>query len=305
MRLDPERCRSLLFVPAGNERFIHSAIRGDADVIQIDLEDAIAPNQKEIARVNAKKDLESLFSAGRAVSVRVNAEKSLLEDDLEAIVHPGLSALTLPKVENVEMLKEMDEQVTRLEADRKIPQGAIRFIAQIESASGILNVREIANGSPRLAALGIGMEDLIAEVGGKVDPDSLYFPAMQSLYAAREAGITPIGYLGSITVYKNEGLFREWVKRAKNLGFEGGFCIHPNQVSILNETFRPTSVEVAEAQSIAEVAEKNQEEGIGAFAHNEKMVDAPVVERAKWVLRLNKLYTPKKSVSHKKLVNNP
>ena len=294
MRLDPERCRSLLFVPAGNERFIDSAIRGDADVIQIDLEDAIAPNQKVIARVNAKKDMESLVSAGRAVSVRVNAEKPLLEDDLEAIVHPELSALTLPKVENVEMLKEIDEQVTRLEADRKIPLGAIRFIAQIESASGILNVREIANGSPRLAALGIGMEDLIAEVGGKVDPDSLYFPAMQSLYAAREAGITPIGYLGSITVYKDEGLFREWVRRAKNLGFEGGFCIHPNQVSILNETFRPTSEEVVEAQSIAEAAEKHQEEGIGAFAYNEKMVDAPVVERAKWVLRLNKLYTLKK-----------
>ena len=295
MQLDPERCRSLLFVPAGNERFLNSALRGDADVIQIDLEDAIAPNQKEVAREHAKKDLAAIVSAGRAVSVRVNAEKSLLENDLDAIVSPGLSALTIPKVENAEMVKELDDQVTRLEENRMIPSGGIRFIAQIESARGILNVREIARSSPRLAALGIGMEDLIAEVGGKVDPDSLYFPAMQSLYAAREAGITPIGYLGSITVYKDVELFQEWIRRARNLGFEGGFCIHPNQVSILNETFRPTADEVAEALGVFDAAEKHQQGGVGAFAHNGKMVDAPVVERAKRILRLNKLYAPKET----------
>ena len=109
MQLDPEQCRSLLFVPAGNERFLNSALRGDADVIQIDLEDAIAPNQKEVAREHAKKDLAAIVSAGRAVSVRVNAEKSLLENDLDAIVSPGLSALTIPKVENAEMVKELDD----------------------------------------------------------------------------------------------------------------------------------------------------------------------------------------------------
>ena len=107
MQLDPEQCRSLLFVPAGNERFLNSALRGDADVIQIDLEDAIAPNQKEVAREHAKKDLAAIVSAGRAVSVRVNAEQSLLENDLDAIVSTGLSALTLPKVENAEMVKEL------------------------------------------------------------------------------------------------------------------------------------------------------------------------------------------------------
>ncbi len=137
------------------------------------------------------------------------------------------------------------------------------------------------------------MEDLIAEVGGKVDPDSLYFPAMQSLYAARDAGIIPLGYLGSITVYKDIELFQEWIRGARNLGFEGGFCIHPNQVSILNETFRPTVDEVAEAQAVYDAAEKNQQGGLGAFAHDGKMVDAPVVERAKRILRLNKLYDPK------------
>ena len=140
------------------------------------------------------------------------------------------------------------------------------------------------------------MEDLIAEVGGKVDPDSLYFPAMQSLYAAREAGITPIGYLGSITVYKDVELFREWIRRARNLGFEGGFCIHPNQVSILNETFRPTADEVAEAQGIFDAARKTSASWSGRiWPIMEKWSTLRLLERAKRILRLNKLYAPKET----------
>ena len=286
MNLDPDLCRSLLFVPAGNERFLSSALRGDADVIQLDLEDAIAPGQKQAARQSAQTELEQVAAAGRAVSVRVNVEDALLSDDLDAVVRPGLSALTIPKAEAVEMLEVIDQQVTQLEAERGMPCGEVRLIAQIESAKGVLNVREIAQATPRLVALGLGMEDLIADVGGEVTPDALYFPAMQSLYAAREAGLIPIGYLGSITVYKETERFREWIVRAKSLGFAGGFCIDPNQVKILNECFRPTPDEIAAAQTIVDAAKQHAQDGIGAFSHNGKMVDAPVVERAQRVLRL-------------------
>ena len=129
MQLDPERCRSLLFVPAGNERFLNSALRGDADVIQIDLEDAIAPNQKEVAREHAKKDIAAIVSAGRAVSVRVNAEKSLLENDLGATVSPGLSALTIPKVENAETV---EHQTCSQEENNEtaLPPSAVEAIYQ-------------------------------------------------------------------------------------------------------------------------------------------------------------------------------
>ncbi|HCP35921.1 MAG TPA: CoA ester lyase [Deltaproteobacteria bacterium] len=291
MKLDPDRCRSLLFVPAGNKRFVNSAMRGHADVIQLDLEDAIAPSQKQAARESARMELETIDAAGRVVSVRVNVDDSLLAADLEGVVHPGLSALTIPKVESSEMLAAIDQQVSRLESKRSMPSGEIQLIAQIESSKGILNVREIAHASPRLAALGIGMEDLIANVGGTVGPDALYFPAMQTLYAAREAGVTPIGYLGSITVYKDIKLFQEWAMRAKALGFDGGFCIHPNQVAILNDSFRPTPEEVDAAQGIVNAVEQHKEAGIGAFSHDGKMVDAPVVERARRVLRLHQSYS--------------
>jgi citrate lyase subunit beta/citryl-CoA lyase len=291
MKLDPDLCRSLLFVPAGNERFLSSALRGDADVIQLDLEDAIAPGQKQAARRHAHTELEQVAAAGRVVSVRVNVEIALLSDDLDAVVRPGLSALTIPKVETVEMLEAIDQQVTKLEAEGGMSSGEVQLIAQIESVKGVLNVREIAHATPRLVALGIGMEDLIADVGGTVGPDALYFPAMQSLYAAREAGLTPIGYLGSITVYKDTEQFREWIVRAKNLGFAGGFCIHPNQVEILNEAFRPTPDEVAAAQAVVDAAEQHAQDGIGAFSHNGKMVDAPIVERAQRVLRLHETHS--------------
>ena len=137
------------FVPAGNERFLNSALRGDADVIQIDLEDAIAPNQKEFAREHAKRYSRYCFSRA-CCFVRVNTEKSLLENDLDTIVSPGLSALTLPKVETAEMVRELDDQVTRLEENRMIPSGAIRFIAQIESARG----SSMSGNCPELSKIG-------------------------------------------------------------------------------------------------------------------------------------------------------
>lgn len=282
---DPDICRSLLFVPAGNERYLRSALRGAADVIQIDLEDAIAPAQKERARNSARSFVAQIAAAGRVAAVRVNGEEPLLGTDLEAVVYPGLAALTIPKVDTGAMLAQIDAAITQLETARGLVPGGIRLIAQIESARGVLNAREIAGATPRLAALGLGMEDLIADVGGAVGADALYFPAMQTLYAAREAAVTPIGYLGSITVYRDTDRFGEWIRRAKSLGFEGGFCIHPNQIEILNREFRPSPAEVRAAEALVAAYQQQASTGVGAFAHEGKLVDAPVIARAQRVLR--------------------
>ena len=282
---DPDICRSLLFVPAGNERYLRSALRGAADVIQIDLEDAIAPAQKERARNSARSFVAQIAAAGRVAAVRVNGEEPLLGEDLDAVVYPGLAALTIPKVDTGAMLAQIDAAITQLETARGLVPGGIRLIAQIESARGVLNAREIAGATPRLAALGLGMEDLIADVGGAVGADALYFPAMQTLYAAREAAVTPIGYLGSITVYSDTDRFGEWIRRAKSLGFEGGFCIHPNQVEILNREFRPSPAEVRAAEALVAAYQQQASTGVGAFAHEGKLVDAPVIARAQRVLR--------------------
>ena len=274
----------MLFVPAGNERYLDSALRGDADVIQIDLEDAIAPDRKDEAREHAVRDVEKIAASGRAAVVRVNVDPDLLARDLDAVVSEHLSALTIPKVDSAATLALVDERLALLEEERGLSYGEIRLVAQIESARGVLNARSIAMTTPRLAAMGIGMEDLVAEVGGRVNEDALYFPNMQVLYASREAGVTPIGYLGSITVYDDEDRFRAWVARAAALGFEGGFCIHPNQVSILNELFSPEESGIGDIKALIEAFEIHRAEGKGAFAHKGRMVDKPVVDRAKRTL---------------------
>jgi citrate lyase subunit beta / citryl-CoA lyase len=285
MILDTDLCRSLLFLPAGNERFLKSALNGSADVILLDLEDAISHSEKNRARERVGGAVLQVHEAGRVCAVRVNNGLRLLAKDLEAVVCAELSALIIPKVSSAEYLQLIDEAVTELEHERGIPMGNIRLVAQIETAQGVLNLNEIARATPRLAALGIGPEDLAADLGSGVDPDALYHTNMQALIAARAAGIVPLGYIGSITVYKEKEIYREWIQRARKLGFEGAFCIHPNQVEILNEEFLPSEAEATEAGALVEAFEAHRKKGIGAFAFQGRLVDAPIMDRAIRVLK--------------------
>lgn len=288
MVFDPDFCRSLLFVPAGNDRFLKSALRGSADVIQVDLEDSIPPGQKESARGAARGAIEQIHGAGRIGIVRVNSPLRLLVRDLEAVMCPGLAALTIPKVSSGDVLKEIDATLDELEQEHGLPSRAIRLIALIESAEGILNVREIAASTPRLAAITAGSEDLAADLGSGVEPDALFLPNMQTLIAARAAGITPLGFIGSIAVYNEPETFRGWIRRARQLGFEGASCIHPRQVDILNEEFAPSTEDVDRAHALIDAFEAHSAEGTGAFSFEGRMVDAPVIGRARRVLKRHK-----------------
>ncbi len=285
MKLDTDRCRSLLFLPADNERFLNSALRGSADVILLDLEDAIPHSEKDQARGKVRRAIQQIHEAGRAGAVRVNNGLRLLGTDLEAAICSELSALIIPKVSSAEYLKLIDETVAELEQERALPVGNIRLIAQIETAKGLLNLNEIARATPRLAALGIGPEDLAADLGSSVNADALHYPNMQALIAARAAGVVPLGYIGSITVYSETDTYRSWIQQARKLGFEGAFCIHPKQVEILNEEFMPTADEIDEARVLISEFEANTEKGIGAFSFIGRMIDAPIIHWARRVLK--------------------
>lgn len=285
MILDTDMCRSLLFLPADNERFLNSALRGSADLIILDLEDAIPHAEKDQARGKVRYAIQQIHEAGRACAVRINNGLRLLAKDLEAVICAELSALIIPKVSSAEYLQLIDETVTELEQERGLAVGTIRLVAQIETARGLLNLNEIAQATPRLAALGIGSEDLSADLGSSADPDALYHPNIQALVAARAAGIVPLGYIGSIAVYNETETYRGWIQRARKLGFEGAFCIHPNQVKILNEEFLPSADEAKEAEALIEAFEAHQKKGIGAFAFDGRLVDAPIIDRAKRILK--------------------
>ena len=231
--------------------------------------------------INVLNNRGSVIERADGALMHVNGETYQLSTD----GGPQLAGITLPKVSCGKDLQELDEAITRFEQQRQLPVGRIRLVAQIESAAGVLNSREIASATPRLAAMGIGMEDLAVQLGCSVNPDALYFPNMLVLYAAREAGVTPLGYLGSITVYNDAVTFGEWIRRAKSLGFAGGFCIHPNQVEILNTGFAPSIHEVQEAKSLIEEFQSRPDQSSGVFSYKGQMVDRPVVEQARRTLQ--------------------
>jgi len=174
--------------------------------------------------------------------------------------------------------------IIELEAERGLAVGAIRLIGIIETAEGLSAVNEIARATPRLLALIVGSEDLAASLGGQPTPDAMYVPNLLTLTAARAAGVLPLGYAGSISVYKDTELYREWISRAAALGFEGVFCIHPNQVAICNEIFMLSTEEIAKARELIGAYEKHVAEELGVFAFEGRMVDAPVVDRSRKIL---------------------
>ena len=280
----PDLLRSLLFVPATSEKLLHSAARRQADAVVVDLEDGVAAGEKERARVAVAEAVAWLQGRCPYIVGRINSPLRLAVRDLEALVMPGLHAITVPKVQSAFYLRLLDEVITELEAEQKLPLGAIRLIAMIETAEGLANANEIAAATPRLIALSVGPEDMAASLGSQPTPDALYLPNLLALIAARRAGITPLGYAGSISLYNDTQTYRGWIERAAQLGFEGAFCIHPNQLEICNQVFQPSSEEIAAAQRLIAAYAAHQAEGVGAFAFEGRMVDAPVVERARAVL---------------------
>lgn len=277
--------RSMLFVPALNERFIEGAPRRGADCIQIDLEDSIPPDLKDKARARVAAIAGALSVQGVDVVVRINRPWRLAIRDLEASVGPDVTAINLPKVPNAAHVRAVSEILDELEPAAGLPVGQTRLVVMIETAEGLLEMPAIAAASPRIVALTVGAEDLAVSMGMQPVEDALYLPNVQAVAAARAAGILPIGYVGTVADYADREAFRRTAERARDLGFAGGFCIHPDQVPILNAAFSPKTAEVEAAHELIAAYATAQAAGRGAIAFNGKMVDQPVIDRAKLLLQ--------------------
>lgn len=273
--------RSMLFVPATSERHIESATRRNPDAFQIDLEDSIPLERKAEARATVPEVAKRLAGRGADVVVRINQPFRMALPDIEATVGPHVDALNLPKVPDAAYVRMVAEIAGELERERGLAQGHTRFLAMIETAEGLANMAEIARASDRLVAMTIGAEDLSLDLGMEPEADGLYVPNMELVAKARAAGILPIGYLGTVAQFADRDAFRSVVRRSRALGFEGGFCIHPNQIDILNEEFSPTPDQLALARKLADAYDKALEQGRGAVTFNGKMIDQPVAERAR------------------------
>ncbi|MEO7854734.1 MAG: CoA ester lyase [Rubrivivax sp.] len=276
--------RSILFVPAVSDRFVESAFRQPADLLQIDLEDSVGPLQKDEARARAGGIADRFAAAGRDVSVRVNRPWRMLVRDLEAIVRPSVLAIALPKVPDASFVLSVSEVLVELEREQGLPQGHTRIIGMVEDAEGLSNMNAIASAHSRMVGLIVGAEDLAASMHMAVDNDGLYVPNVLGVAAARRAGILPVGFIGSVADFKDTDAFRARIRRARKLGFDAAFCVHPSQVPIINEEFAPSPAEVAYATGLIAEFDREVTGGRAAFTYQGRMVDLPIVDQARLVL---------------------
>lgn len=276
--------RSILFVPAVSDRFVESALKGDADALQIDLEDSIGPAQKDEARARAAAIADRFAAAGRDVTVRVNRPWRMLVRDLEATVRASVRAIAMPKVPDAAFVRELAGVLAELERERGLPVGHTRVITMVEDAEGLAHLDDIAAAHSRVVGQIVGGEDLSVSLGSTVDDDAMYVPNIDNVRAARRAGVLPIGFVGSVADYRDVDAYRVRIVRARRLGFEGAFCIHPTQVAICNEAFSPDPADVATAREMVEAFEREVGAGRAAFAWKGRMVDLPVVDRARRLL---------------------
>jgi citrate lyase subunit beta/citryl-CoA lyase len=276
--------RSMLFVPVTVPKFVERAAERGADAIILDLEDSIPAAEKLRARELLQEAAGSVARNGADTLVRINRPWRQALRDIEAAVSPRIGALMLPKTESADHVTMIAEVVSELEAERGMIPGATKFVAMIETASAFFRMAEIARSSGRLVAMTLGAEDFALSVGMLPEAEALFHPKQQMIIAARAAGILPLGFLGTVADFRDLEAFRMTIRRSRRLGFLGASCIHPAQVAILNEEYRPATDEVREAERIIAAYAQAVAAGTGAIELDGKMVDVPIVERARQLL---------------------
>lgn len=279
------RLRSLLFVPGDSERKFTKAKDTGADVLILDLEDAVAPSMKDAARAQVSALLDDRSPRDWGFFVRVNPfDTGLTDDDLAAVVKPGLDGLLIPKANGAQDVARIAETLDRLEAANGMEAGSVRIaVVATETPLAMFNLGSYTPAHARLAALTWGAEDLAAAIGATDNKeedghwtDPYRLARSLCLYAAASAGVAPVD-----TLYANfrdpEGLEAD-CRRARRDGFTGRIAIHPDQVATINRCFSPSDQELAEARKI--VAAFAAQPDAGTLGIDGKMYDIPHLKAA-------------------------
>jgi citrate lyase subunit beta/citryl-CoA lyase len=285
MKQDLPVWRSLLYVPVNVEKFVEKAHTRGADVLQLDLEDAVPPAEKEKARALVENSAARVRRGGADVVVRINQPLSLAVRDLEHSVCPDVDGIAITKADSASHVKLLDELVTGLEEKRGMKAGHTKFIVMIETADAFTRIDEIPRASPRVVAMNIGGEDFALDLNAQPDDDVLLHPKQRMIIAARAAGVMPLGFIGTVADFSDWEKFRLMVRRARRFGFDGAGCIHPGQVKIVNEEYTPSTEEVAYARKVIQMDKEAAAAGRGSFQIDGKMIDIPVVVRAERLIR--------------------
>ena len=278
--------RSYLFAPASHPRRREKAFECGADAVILDLEDAVAADEKHAARAAVAE----LLGTPRPVPVwvRVNGtDTPWCLADLEAVTRPGLAGVVLPKAERPDQLTSLDWVLGQLERRAGLGPGTIGMMALVETAVGVECLAELARATPRLTRLAFGIADYSLDVGldaGEDEAGIAYIRA-RLVHVSRAAGLGPP--VDSVVVQVRESArFRESAARARGLGLFGKLCIHPDQVALANEAFAPTAAEVTRARTVVRAFAAAQAAGSAAIQVDGEFIDSPVGARARATLAL-------------------
>ncbi len=278
--------RTMMFVPGNNPGMIKDAGIYGADCIMFDLEDSVSITEKDAARFLVYSALTTLDYSPAEIVVRINDLSSGLGvQDLEAIVRARPHVIRLPKTETAQDVIDCEKEIERIEKEAGIPVGSTGMMAAIEGAEGVLNAAEIAKSSKRLIGIALGAEDYVTDLKTtRSDGTELAFARGMIVNAARAAGIDALDTVYS-DVSNEEGFLAE-ATIIKKMGFSGKSVINPRQIDPLHRLFKPSDKDIEKARAIMEAIRDANARGSGVASLNGKMIDKPVVTRAKYLLEL-------------------
>lgn len=283
----------MLYIPGNNPAMIQQGGVYGADSILLDLEDSVALNQKDSARALVRNMIRSIDFYDTEVCVRINHLSTPFGlTDLEEIVPLQPSAIRYPKTESAEEVRNLLQIIEKIEDRHDLPHTSMTIHAMIETAMGVQNVFEIASKFPRIDAITVGGQDLTADMNIIYTSDGagIDFARKRIVMAAKASHIDILDTIFP-DVNDEEGLRKE-TEYARKIGFTGKAVINPRQIDIIHAVFTPTEEEIRKAYRIVKEFRINTASGVGVFAIDGKMIDAPVVRRAEYILKLANIDIP-------------
>ena len=282
--------RTALFVPGNRPDRIEKAFNTEADVVIIDLEDAVPISEKESSRSKVREKVAQF--ADRMILVRINDLGSpFIKGDLEEAIVEGVNGIVFPKVEKADDIREINSLLLEVEKKRALPEGSIQVFPLIESAAAVQQIYDIVSTKTkpeRIYTVAFGAADYTLDMGIEMtlEGNELFHARSKIAIACRAAGIAPPVDTPFMIDLKNTEALISDARRAKELGFQGKLVIHPNQVEPCNRMFSPTTEEIAKATKIVQAFEEAEVAGMAAIQLEGKFIDYPVVKRAKELLVL-------------------
>lgn len=284
-----EVMRSLLFVPGNRADMLDKARAVPADVLVPDLYNSVPPREKERGRQVIAAALPALAAGRQKIFPRLNpVHTGLAEDDLAAVAGPHIAGVTVGMASTEDEVRYLDTILAKAEAKANTPPGTLKLVLWIETALSLINAYELCRASPRLVAVASAIEGFTLDMGversfvWKDEQVQEYYLLSRTAVAARAAGVRALD-AACLVVGDEERLAQE-AHRARLLGYTGKFAIHPRQVEPINRLFTPSADDVAHARRVLDAAAEAEGQGRGATTLDGKMVDAPVIARAKMLL---------------------